>query len=182
MENYVRIKVAVAIRIGPVPDKHGDLAVKAIGGRSKECVIGNAQRCACLNVRNDAVIAQAASPKIVLLIISCRFGETELIKPIMIPIDPIEHLHGSGIGVIVGGLRQIEGEIENAIWIAHRPALGGVGRSVKVPIHKSISVIPGGGVCAVGNPAIRRGSGIEGWGSDEHSVDQRWLKGDWGWG
>ncbi len=97
MQYYLRIQCAVSIRIRAGEHIHLDPARTAVSGRKEPCVIGEwislLWETTKLRVREDRIALNAPAPEIRVLIITGRFGETQLVEFVVHPVAPVKKVH-----------------------------------------------------------------------------------------
>src|SRR2546423_9846610 len=115
MEHHLGVQIAIAMGIRAVENVHLNATGKAVKGRSEISVIESA---AVLGVCLHGLGAAPTASEIIVLGIAGGFGETEVIQLIVHPVAPVKERDNRSIAVGGRILGQIQGQVENATWIA----------------------------------------------------------------
>ena len=141
-----------------VEDKHLHASRRPVR-RSQE--VGVTRAGEILRLGQNAIIAEATPAEVVVLEVSGRFGEAQLVEPVVVPIGPEEHVDDLA-ETIVGESRSVARrrnsrrgivqEVEHASWRAGGPSAH-VYAVRRDQIQTGVNVIASGRIISVREPA-----------------------------
>src|SRR5882724_7410122 len=95
VKHYFSVQTTIAAGIGAIKDEHVLVAVEAVGTVYPEGIISLAwsKIGSVLHVAKHVIISYPTATKVVVLIIARGFSETQIVQPIMVPVEPVKQLH-----------------------------------------------------------------------------------------